>query len=159
MTEPNIPTGPLLKSLIMASAGTPRNFRVSFWGQLLLGFLYSFGYFNLRIVGLIIGFVVPVIWVICTYRLLKARAKQFSNLSFPRWMQKDPGNGLVIIFDIFFLGLIWFFILSGLYEAIWLKVLFTIAFPLLTLTMLKNLIIFPPPELFSEQQQEERKDD
>lgn len=146
MTNVNIPTGPVLKTLILASAGNSRNYSISFWGQLTIGFLYSFGYFNLIIVGIVVGFTIPVIWVICTYRLLKAKADKFENLPFPSWMQKDPGNALVIILDIIFLALIWFFILSGAYEAVWLKVLFTVAFPLLTLIMLKNLIIFNPGE-------------
>lgn len=146
MTPPPIPAKPILKSLIIASAGTPRNYRISFWGQLIMGSLYSFGLFNIRMVGLIIGFILPVIWVIATYRLLKAKARIIPNLPFPGWMKKDPGNALVIIMDIVFLALIWFFILSGVYTASWLKLLFTIFFPLLTLAMLKNLILIQPPD-------------
>lgn len=144
MASQQIPTNPTLRSLIVASAGTPRNYRISFWGQTLIGSLYSFGYFDLWIVGLIVGFLLPVLWVVSTYRLLKAKARLFPSLPFPNWMRKDPGNAFIIIFDILFLALIWFFILSGYYEAIWIKVMFTLAFPLLTLGMLRNLIVFTP---------------
>ncbi|MFO7978997.1 MAG: hypothetical protein R6U64_10090 [Bacteroidales bacterium] len=158
MANQRIPTSPALRTLIMASAGTPRNYRISFWGQTLIGSLYSFGYFDLRIVGFIVGFILPVIWVVSTYRLLKAKARLFPALPFPSWMRKDPGNVIIIIFDIFFLGMIWFFILAGYYEAIWIKVMFTIAFPLLTLGMLRNLIVFSPFRKQEDQPQDKNQD-
>ena len=88
----------------------------------------------------------PVIWVVSTYRLLKVKAMEYEALPYPLWMKKEPGNSLVIILDIVFLSLIWLFILSGLYTATWIKVVFTLVFPLLTLAMLRSLYNYPPEE-------------
>lgn len=146
MSENKIYTHPVLSSLVHASVGSPANFRVAFLGQAFIGILYSFGYFDLRLVGFVIGFVMPVIWVISTYRLLKAKALEYEALPYPGWMKKEPGNSLVIGLDIVFLSLIWLFILSGLYTATWIKVVFTLFFPLLTLAMLRSLYNYPPEE-------------
>lgn len=136
----------LLYTLINASAGVYRQYQITFWGQLVLGFLYSFGYFDSKIAGFVLGFCMPVLWVILTYRYVFIKAKEKVRLPFPRWMQKNPGNSLIIILDIIFLAFIWSVILTGIYEATWLKVLFTIIFPILTLSMLRNLVIFPFPK-------------
>ncbi len=146
MSENKISIHPVLSSLIHASVGNPANFRVAFFGQTIIGFLYSFGYFDLRLAGFVIGFVMPVTWVVITYRLLKAKALKYEALPYPRWMKKEPGNSLVITLDIVFLSLIWFFILSGLYTATWIKVVFTLVFPLLTLAMLRSLNNYSPEE-------------
>lgn len=146
MSENKISNHPFLSSLIHASVGSPANFRVAFFGQAIMGFLYTFGYFDLILVGLVIGFIMPVIWVVSTYRLLKVKAQEYEALPYPRWMKKEPGNSLVIILDIVFLSLIWFFILSGLYTATWIKAMFTLFFPLLTLAMLRSLHNYPPEE-------------
>lgn len=146
MSENKNSPGGTLSALIHASVGNAANFRVAFFGQAFIGFLYSFGYFDLKLAGFVIGFVMPVIWVICTYRLLKVKAMMYESLPFPRWIKKEPGNSLVIIMDIVFLALIWFFILSGLYAATWIKAMFTLFFPLLTLAMLRNLYNYPPDE-------------
>jgi hypothetical protein len=144
MSENKNSPGPVLTALIHASVGNRVNYRVAFFGQAFIGFLYSFGYFDLKLAGFIIGFVIPVIWVIATYRLLKKKAVEYESLPFPRWIRKEPGNSLVIILDIVFLSLIWFFILSGLYAVTWIKVMFALFFPLLTLAMLRNLYNYPP---------------
>ncbi len=133
----------ILFKLVNASAGSYKQFQITFWAQFVLGFLYSFGYFDSKIAGFVLGFLIPSIWVVLTYRYVKAKAKKNIKLPFPKWMQKDPGNTLVVFFDIFFLALIWTIILSGLYEARWVKVIFTMIFPILTLSMLRNLVIYP----------------
>lgn len=133
----------ILFKLVNASTGSYKQFQITFWAQLVLGFLYSFGYFDLKIAGFVLGFLMPSLWVLLTYRYVKAKAQKNIRLPFPKWMQKDPGNTLVVIFDIFFLALIWTIILSGLYEARWVKVIFTMIFPVLTLSMLRNLVIYP----------------
>ncbi len=126
-----------------SSAGKGGNYRATVLGQLMFGFLYSFGYFDLKIVGLIIGYILPLIWVISSYRLLKFRAIKTEKLPFPGFIKKDPGNLFVIIADIVFLSLIWSMILSGLYDATWLRFIFTIIFPVLTLSMMRSLVIIP----------------
>lgn len=133
----------ILFKLVNASAGSYKQFQITFWAQLVLGFLYSFGYFDSKIAGFVLGFFMPSLWVMLTYRYVKVKAQKNIRLPFPKWMQKDPGNTLVVIFDIFFLALIWTIILSGLYEARWVKVIFTMIFPVLTLSMLRNLVIYP----------------
>jgi hypothetical protein len=133
----------LLFILINASAGNFRQYQITFWAQLLLGSLYSFGYFDTIIAGLVLGFIMPVLWIILTYRFVYIKNKEDINLPFPKWMKTNPGNSLIIIVDICFLALIWTMILSGLYDAIWVKALFTIIFPILTLSMLRNLLIHP----------------
>ncbi|MFW5663501.1 MAG: hypothetical protein ACOCYD_00525 [bacterium] len=140
----------LLIILINASVGVFRQYQISFWSQLVLGSLYSFGVFDSKIAGFILGFVMPVLWVILTYRYVLLKARQNRRLPFPAWMQKNPGNTLVIVIDTLFLALIWTMILTGLYDATWVKVLFTIVFPILTLSMLRNLVIYP----FSEKEDE-----
>ncbi|TVQ19175.1 MAG: hypothetical protein EA361_00980, partial [Bacteroidetes bacterium] len=133
----------LLTTLINASVGTFRQYQITFWSQLVLGSLYSFGFFDSRIAGFILGFVMPVMWVTLTYRYVFIKARQNVRLPFPDWMQKNPGNTLVIVIDTIFLALIWSMVLSGLYSATWVKVMFTIVFPILTLSMLRNLLIYP----------------
>lgn len=133
----------VLFKLVNASAGSYKQFQITLWAQFVLGFLYSFGYFDSKIAGFVLGFLMPSLWVLLTYRYVKIKAQENIRLPFPKWMQKDPGNTLVVIFDIFFLALIWTIILSGLYEAIWVKVIFTMIFPVLTLSMLRNLVIYP----------------
>ncbi len=128
---------------VEASVGSRGNFRITVLGQLIIGLLYSFGFFDFRIVGLIIGYILPVIWVIGSYRFLKFRAMKTESLPFPGFIRKDPGNMLVIIVDIVFLSIIWYIILAGLYDATWLKFIFTIFFPLLTLSMMRSLVIIP----------------
>lgn len=153
MTSNDKASDRILFLLIEASAGNFKQFQISFWGQLILGFLYSFGYFATKIAGFVLGFFMPVLWVIVTYRYLYYKSKKNTRLPFPKWMQTNPGNTLVIILDVIFLGLIWTVILGGWYEPVWLKVMFTMIFPVLTLTMLRNLIIYPFP---SDQEQNER---
>ncbi len=154
--QPSTP-GTFISSVTHASVGSRKNFRTSFWGQAIIGFLYSFRYFDFWVVGLIIGYILPILWVICTYRILKNKSENNESLPFPGWMKKDPGNALVILLDIIFLTFIWFFILSGLYDPVWIRLVFTMAFPLLTLAMLRNIIFFPPPERESKQQEDERE--
>lgn len=133
----------LLFTLINASAGVFRQYQITFWSQLILGMLYSLGYFDSPIAGIILGFIIPVIWIVLTYRYVLVRTRQNIKLPFPTWMAKNPGNTLVILFDILFLALIWMIILSGLYKPVWLKIMFTVVFPILTLSMLRNLVIYP----------------
>lgn len=144
--------------LINATAGNFKQFQITFWSQIVLGFLYSFGYFESKIAGLILGFIMPTLWVVLTYRFLHYKSKKNIRLPFPQWMQKNPGNMLVILLDVIFLGLIWTIILSGWYESIWLKVMFTIVFPVLTLTMLRNLVIFPFEKLNPGKNKEEEEE-
>lgn len=136
----------ILFLLIEASAGNFQQYQITFWSQLVLGFLYSFGYFDSDIAGFILGFLMPSLWIILTYRFVFIKAKENIKLPFPQWMQKNPGNSLVILVDIFFLALIWSIILTGLYTAIWVKAMFTILFPILTLSMLRNLVVYPASE-------------
>lgn len=147
----------VLFNLIEASAGNYRQYLISFWGQLILGYLYSFGHFDSRIAGFILGFIMPVLWILLTYRYVFLKAKQNVRLPFPRWMQTNPGNTLVIVVDTVFLALIWTMVLTGLYEAIWVKVIFTMIFPVLTLSMLRNLVIYPFPG--KNDKEENEKDD
>jgi hypothetical protein len=133
----------LLFILINASAGSFQQYQITFWAQLILGFLYSFGYFDSVIAGFVLGFLMPVLWIILTYRYVFIKAKENVNLPFPKWMKKNPGNTLVILIDIVFLALIWTMILSDVYDAVWIKILFSIIFPILTLSMLRNLVIHP----------------
>jgi len=133
----------VLQFLINASAGNFRQYQVTFWAQLVFGVLYSFGYFDLHIAGIILGFAMPVLWIVLTYRYVLEKARQNIHLPFPKWMQKNPGNTMIIVVDIIFLALIWTMIISGLYDARWVKVLFTVVFPILTLAMLRNMVIFP----------------
>ena len=148
----------LLFLLIEASAGNFRQFQISFWGQIILGFLYSFGYFSSKIAGFILGFFMPVLWLIITYRYLYYKSQKNKRLPFPKWMRTNPGNSLVIILDVIFLGLIWTIILSGWYEPFWLKAMFTMVFPVLTLSMLRNLIIYPFPSNNEENERTEQDD-
>ncbi len=147
----------LLFLLIDASAGNFQQYQITFWSQLVLGFLYSFGYFDSIIAGFILGFLMPSLWIILTYRFVFIKAKENIALPLPKWMQKNPGNSLVIWVDIFFLALIWSMILTGLYTAIWIKALFTIVFPILTLSMLRNLVIFPALEDEEDKQENTEK--
>ncbi|MBW6497074.1 MAG: hypothetical protein K0B09_01665 [Bacteroidales bacterium] len=126
--------------LINASAGTTANYQLNFFGQLIMGLVYSLGYLPFNAVGLLLGFVMPGIWVFSTYRLIRFASHQATPLPFPQWMQKDPGNILIIAVDLFFLAIIWTLILSGIFDKTWVKILFTVAFPLLTLSMLRNLL-------------------
>lgn len=133
----------LLFTLIDASAGNFRQYQITFWAQLVFGFLYSFNYFDFALAGIVLGLIMPSLWIILTYRFVLVKANENLKLPFPVWMQKNPGNILVILIDISFLTIIWAVILSGLYDAIWVKVLFTVVFPILTLSMLRNMVIFP----------------
>jgi hypothetical protein len=142
----------ILFKLVQASAGSYKQYQVTFWAQLVLGFLYSFGFFDSRVAGFVLGFVMPSLWVILTYRYVFIKARENVRLPFPGWMQKNPGNTLVIVIDITFLALIWTIILSGLYESRWIKVIFTMIFPILTLSMLRNLVIFPFPKIDDDNQ-------
>lgn len=146
----------ILLNLIKASVGEFGQFQLTFWGQLLLGFLYSFGYFESKIAGFVLGFALPAIWIILTYRFVMYKSRQKVNIPFPSWMQRNPGNTLVIVVDILFLSLIWALILSGFYEATWLKVIFTMVFPIITLSMLRNLVIYPHQEDKDEEEGEEQ---
>ncbi len=133
----------LIHFLVDSSVGNANNYRATIIGQILFGFLYTFGYFDVKIVGLIIGYILPVVWVISSYRFLKFRADEDEQLPFPGFVKKDPGNLFIIIVDIVFLSIIWFIILNGLYDATWLKFVFTILFPALTLAMMRSLRIIP----------------
>lgn len=146
MEEKNNIATHLLLTLINASAGVYKQYQFSFWGQLILGFLYSFGYFDSKIAGFILGFFMPVLWITLTYRYVLYKRKAKVKLPFPKWMQKNPGNTLVVMVDILFLSFIWAVILTETYEATWLKVFFTMIFPILTLSMLRNLVIYPFPK-------------
>lgn len=130
----------ILSTLIKASAGSSTIYLLNFWGQLIMGMTYSLGYLPFNTVGLLLGFVMPGIWIFCTYRLIRFTSEQSIPLPFPNWMQKDPGNLLVIIIDMIFLAIIWTLILGGIFNKTWIKLLFTVAFPLLTLSMLRNLL-------------------
>lgn len=133
----------LLFILIDASAGNFRQYQITFWAQLVLGLLYSFDYFDFALAGIVLGLLMPSLWIILTYRFILDKSKEKLKLPFPLWMQKNPGNFLVIVIDILFLMIIWAIILSGLYNPTWIKILFTVVFPILTLSMLRNMVIFP----------------
>lgn len=133
-------TSKILNILTEASAGSQSNYLLNFWGQLIMGVLYSLGHLPFHWVGIILGFIMPGIWVFCTYRLIKASYSEQNKLPFPVWMQKDPGNMLVIIIDLIFLAIIWALIIAGYFNKTWVKLIFTVAFPLLTLSMLRNLL-------------------
>ncbi len=139
ISDPKSPSK-ILSILIKASAGTAANFQLNFWGQLIMGMVYSLGYLPFNAVGLLLGFVMPGIWVLCTYRLIRLASQQDTPLPFPQWMQKDPGNVLIVVVDLVFLAIIWILILTGIFDKTWIKILFTVAFPLLTLSMLRNLL-------------------
>ncbi len=136
----------ILHFSVEASVGNVRNYRATVLGQIAFGFLYSFGYFDLKLVGIIIGYILPVLWVVSSYRFLKFRAVQTDKLPFPSFIKKDPGNMLVIAADIVFLSVIWFVILSELYDATWLRFIFTVVFPAVTLSMMRTLVIIPDDE-------------
>jgi hypothetical protein len=133
-------TSKILNMLTEASAGSQTNYLLNFWGQLIMGILYSLGQLPFHWVGIILGFVMPGIWVFSTYRLINASYSEQNKLPFPIWMQKDPGNMLVIIIDLIFLAVIWALIITGYFNKTWVKLIFTVAFPLLTLSMLRNLM-------------------
>ncbi|MFN3557215.1 MAG: hypothetical protein ACK4VN_14745 [Bacteroidales bacterium] len=133
----------MLHLLLQATVGSYKQYQLSFWGQLILGSLYSFGYFDHWLIGLALGFGMPVLWIVLTYRFVLHKARENVYLPFPAWMQKNPGNSVVVFIDTVFLGFIWWMILSGLYQPTWLKLLFTVVFPILSLSMLRNLMIFP----------------
>ncbi len=126
---------------INETAGDVGIFRATMLGQIAIGILYSFGHFDLLIVGIIIGYILPIIWLIASYRFLKYLSIDDNNMPFPVFIKKDPGNFLVIILDILFLSTIWFIIISGYYDAIWLRTIITILFPILTLSMMRSLIL------------------
>lgn len=138
-------SGGLIFKLINASAGNFKQYRITFWAQLLLGFLYSFGYFKSILAGLVLGFGLPVLWIFLIYRYIYIRYKENIELPFPIWMRKNPGNLLIIAGDVIFLGAVWALILTEIYNPVWLKVMFTMAFPILTLSMLRSLVIYPIP--------------
>jgi hypothetical protein len=138
-------SGGLIFKLINASAGNFQQYQITFWAQLLLGFLYSFGYFQSNIAGIVLGFFMPVLWIVLIYRYIRIRHKENIELPFPIWMRKNPGNSLIIIGDVLFLGAVWALIVSGFYNPAWLKALFTMVFPILTLSMLRSLVIYPIP--------------
>ena len=130
-----------LEKLIEAAAGNSNNFQMNFWGQAIMGAIYSMGMLPWDAVGLLLGFVLPGIWVYCTYRLVKNIPDHEPSIPFPKWMRKDPGNAILILVDLLFLAMIWTLILSGILEKTWIKLLFTVAFPLLTLSMLRSLLL------------------
>lgn len=141
MTDSPLIKSKILRAFIEASAGSKTNFLLNFLGHFVIGLLYSFGQLPFHVVGLLLGFVMPGIWVLCTYRLIKASAGKQTQLHFPKYMEKEPGNTLVIIIDLIFLAIIWALIISGLLEKIWIKLIFSVAFPLLTLFILRNLVV------------------
>lgn len=142
-----------LESLIEAAVGNPNNYQLNFWGQGITGMVYSLGLLPWDAVGILLGFVLPGIWVFCTYRLVRNVSEQEPGLPFPKWMRKDPGNAFFILLDLMFLALIWAFVLTGVLEKTWIKLLFTVGFPLLTLAMLRNLVL-----LLETEHQEEREE-
>ncbi|MEE4176242.1 MAG: hypothetical protein V2I46_01900 [Bacteroides sp.] len=131
----------VLESLIEAAVGNSNNYQLNFWGQGIMGAIYSLGLLPFGAVGLLLGFILPGIWVFCTYRLVRNVSEQEPTLPFPKWMRKDPGNVILILVDLVFLAIIWTFILTGILEKTWIKLLFTVAFPLLTLSLLRNLLL------------------
>ena len=148
----------ILKNLVAASAGSYSQYQITFWAQLVLGFLYSFGFFESGIAGFVLGFLMPSLWVVLTYRYAFVKARENVRLPFPAWMQKNTGNTLVIVIDLTFLAMIWTIILTGLYEPLWIKVIFTMIFPILTLSMLRNLIVYPFPKNDDNIQTEQERD-
>lgn len=136
----------LLGRMIHASVGTYGNYIVSVCGQFVFGLLYSIGLFDIALAGIVLGFVMPGIWVILTYRLALYKSKKGILLPFPAWIIKNPGNTIIIIVDIIFLAAIWAIIITGLYDPVWIKVVFTIILPVLTISMLRSLIVFPFPQ-------------
>lgn len=138
-----IPVEGLLGRMIQAWVGSYKHYIISVCGQMIFGLFYSIGLFDIAIAGLLLGFVLPVIWTILTYRLVLQKSRENVVLPFPSWIQKNPGNTILIILDFVFLAAIWTIILSGLYDPVWIKVVFTIILPVLTLSMLRSLIVFP----------------
>ncbi len=141
MSENEISISKILRVFIDASAGTKANFWLNFFGQFAMGLLYSLGHLPFHAVGILLGFVMPGIWVVCSYRLVKASAIKQNDFPLPAWMLKEPGNTLVILIDLLFLATIWVLIISGLFNKIWIKLIFTVAFPLLTLFLLRHIVL------------------
>jgi hypothetical protein len=142
MNKENVMPSGILNSVIASFAGSGSRFLFTIFWQLFLGFMYSMGQFDLMIVGLLLGYIIPMLWIIALYRLILHKSR-FYKLPFPGWMQKDPGNAVIILFDFLFLSAIWVIILSGLYNPAWLKVVFTMIVPVLTFAMLRTVLISP----------------
>jgi hypothetical protein len=143
MASTPLPSNRFLHLMVNATAGNFKQYMITFWSQFFLGILYSFNYFDSVIAGFVLGFMMPVLWIILIYRMLLLKAKVQPQTNFPDWMQKNPGNTFVILFDIVFLGAVWYFILTGIYNPTWLKVIFTCIFPIITLSMLRSIVIYP----------------
>jgi hypothetical protein len=150
--ENEIPHG-IINSVIISFAGSGSRFIFTILWQLFLGFMYATGQFDLLIVGLLIGYIIPMLWIISLYRLILHKSRYY-NMPFPRWMQKDPGNAIIILFDFLFLSAIWTIILSKLYNPVWLKVVFTMIVPILTFAMLRTVLIASFPDKKNNNQNE-----
>ncbi|HSV87006.1 MAG TPA: hypothetical protein VLH61_00020 [Bacteroidales bacterium] len=130
----------LMHRVVEASAGNNTNFLLNSFGHFLLGASYSLELIPFHLVGLILGVVIPGIWIFCFYRLLKESSEKSVSFYFPEWIKKEPLNSILIIFDVAFLMLIWMLIAGGQLDKIWIKVFLTIFMPIIILSLLRNLV-------------------
>ncbi|HSV76063.1 MAG TPA: hypothetical protein VLH37_03430 [Bacteroidales bacterium] len=130
----------LFFGLIDASVGTSTRYTLNFAGHLAIGILYSIELLPFHWIGLLLGVVLPGIWVFCSYRLLKIAFIPNIQPSVPAWIKKEPGNSLIILFDIAFLMVIWILIAGGGIDKTWVRILFAIVLPLAVLSLLRGLV-------------------
>lgn len=130
----------LFFGLIDASAGTSTRYALNFAGHLAIGVLYSIELLPFHWIGLLLGVVLPGIWIFCSYRLLKIAFIPNIQPNVPAWIKKEPGNSLVVLFDIGFLMVIWILIASGSIDKTWVRILFAIVLPLAVLSLLRSLV-------------------
>lgn len=141
MPENQISVSKITRVFIDASAGNTVSFWLNFGGQFAMGLLFSLGFLPFHAVGILLGFVMPGIWAICSYRLIKAISVRNNVFTLPAWVLKEPGNTLVIITDLLFLATIWALIVAGMLNKTWIKIIFTIPLPLLVLFLLRHLVL------------------
>lgn len=114
--------------------------------NLTLGFIYSFKIWDQPAILIIFGIILPFIYTIAIYALIRRVDFQISENVFMRLARSKRGNLLFMIIDLFILTGTGVLILEGTLDFIILRIIYTIIMPLLFLASIHAMLNYKTKE-------------
>lgn len=130
-------TNGFLRVFVNSMVADRSKFRKALIGQIITGLLFSIRKPDLLPFGLLIGFLIPACLIYSNYKVFfLVSAMSYGDK--PDKITKSPKTfNTAMIAEILFLGVMWFLILSGLYDKNWMRFLFAVLLPSISIFLLR----------------------
>jgi len=122
------------------AAGNAKNFGFNLLGLLIVGIFYSFTYSSFPAAGLVVGLLIPGIWIACIYKLVKHHSEELHFLMLPNRLRTEPLNSLLVLADLAILAMVWLAMLLNMLPLGRLVWIFAILIPAIILILLRMLM-------------------